>query len=82
MNIRYSISDEFRNAIKNSKLSIIKLSKKVGFEVKNVTSRNKTISKIHLAKLMAFCDLPSLQEVVLDYSSNLESMPLQLPLSH
>lgn len=72
MSKRYKITNKFRNAIKNSDLSINKLSKKLKFEVKNITSRNDTIREDHLIKLNSFLNLNmQLKEFKQDYAKNL-----------
>ncbi|MBS3065873.1 hypothetical protein J4229_02385 [Candidatus Pacearchaeota archaeon] len=71
MNKRYKITKEFREAIKNSGLSINELSKKLNFEVKNITSRNDTIREDNLEKLKQYINLPTIKETKINYIKNL-----------
>ena len=77
---RYLITKKFRNALKNAKFSIGNLSKLAGFEVKNITSRNKTINELHLKKLKSLYNLPALQETNLNYSENLGKYAITQPI--
>lgn len=51
---RYQISSPLKKIIKENSMSMRKISKKLGFEVKNIVNKNKSISETHLRKLEKF----------------------------
>ncbi len=69
---RYIITEELKYALKNSDTSLRQISKKLGFEVKNIIHSNRTINKEHIVKLSSFFNTPfSLPEIYLNYAKNL-----------
>ena len=51
---RYELNDKFKEDIINSPYSQRHLSRILGFEIKNIVSRNKSIREDHLEKLTSF----------------------------
>ena len=51
---RYKITEELKEAIKNSRYSITRLCKILGFSIKNIIYVNISINENHLRKLTSF----------------------------
>ena len=69
---RFIINNSLKNEIVNSTYSIRKLSNLLGFEVKNITNKNNTISEAHLIKLESILKREfNLEEINLNYQKNL-----------
>lgn len=67
---RYIINNKLKNSIKNSNYSLRKLSKILGFQVKNIFY-NKSINEEHFNKLSLFLNLNfKLKEFKFDYAKN------------
>ena len=79
---RYLISDELKEAIKDSPYSLCSLTKTLGFNVKNIFYYNKSINQEHLQKLSTFLELQdlSLETYEQDYARNLCILEHTLPI--
>ena len=80
---RYLISDELKEAIRNSPYSLRSLSTHVGFNVKNFIYCNKSINQEHLQKLSTFLELGclSLDTYEQDYARNLGILSHSKPIN-
>ena len=68
---RYELNNKFKEEIINSSYSQRYLSKILGFEIKNIVSRNKSIREDHLEKLTSFLKINhKLNEINFDYAKN------------
>ncbi|MBS3145076.1 hypothetical protein J4208_05845 [Candidatus Woesearchaeota archaeon] len=79
---RYLISNELKEAIRNSPYSLRSLSTHIGFNVKNFIYCNKSINQEHLQKLSTFLELErlSLDTYEQDYARNLGILAHTLPI--
>ncbi len=69
---RYLITNRLRKAIRDNKYSMRKMSAVLGFEVKNLYFRNKSIREDHLQKLKSFLKINfNLKEIEFDFIKNL-----------
>lgn len=69
---RYKITPELRKAIKNHPYSMRKMSKLLGFEVKNIYFTNISVREDHLQKLNFLLNLDlNLEEIKFDFTKNL-----------
>ena len=69
---RYKITNDFRKVIGNSNYSLRQLTKLAGFSVKNIYSKNVSISEKHLKMLSLLLKVnPKLKEIRLNYTKNL-----------
>lgn len=70
-----------KKVIRNSKYSMRKISKLLGFEVKNIIYRNKTIREEHLQKISSLLNKKfNLKEIYLDYGKNLGKNAFTQPI--
>ena len=79
---RYELNDKFKEDIINSPYSQRHLSRILGFEIKNIVSRNKSIREDHLEKLTSFLKIKhKLNEINFNYAKNFgkyaETQPLK-----
>ena len=69
---RYFITQKLRDELRKSKYSMGKLSKILGFEIKNIYYKNKTVREEHLKKINSFFNTNfQLSEEYPDYLKNL-----------
>ncbi|MEK6924788.1 MAG: LAGLIDADG family homing endonuclease [Nanoarchaeota archaeon] len=69
---RFLINNSIKDYIRNSDLSLRKISSILGFDVKNILNKNKTINQDHLGKIeKMFNKNFNLLEIKLNYKDNL-----------
>lgn len=81
---RYLINEKLRNSIRNSKYSMRQMSKVLGFHIKNIYIKNRSINEEHLKKIKDFLEInPNLKEIELNHIKNLGKYavynPIKLP---
>ena len=68
---RYTINKELIKAIKSNKNSLRKLNKELGFEIRNLSYKNKSISETHMRQLELVLNKKfKLKEIYINYGSN------------
>ncbi len=78
---RYLITDDFRKEIVDCKYGINELERNLGFCVKNIINKNKSINEEHLEKLKKFLKISeNLEEIKFDYAKNLGMFSFTQPI--
>jgi hypothetical protein len=78
---RYEITSELRNAVINHPDSMRKIGRLLGFEIKNIIYKNKSINEEHWNKLKSLLCLDlQLKEIEFDFTKNLGTGAFMQPI--
>lgn len=78
---RYRITSKLRRAIKNHPYSMDKMSRLLGFEIKNIYHKNISINEKHWKKLNSLLNLNlQLKEIKFDFTKNLGTHAVARPI--
>lgn len=77
---RFKIINGLKSSIRNSKLSLRELNNLLGFEIRNILNKNKTINENHLRKIEKVLNKRfNLKEIKLDFTKNLGNYSFTKP---